>query len=136
LRKYGNALLADWREMMRTGKSVALITTTLAAVQWIARFSIATLVIGAAGATMQPALHWFLQWAVQTLGSVVPTPGGAGGAEAAFLIFFAPFLGENELVPAMTIWRLVFFYLPLTAAAVLFFILGTRREEEAKNTQP
>jgi hypothetical protein len=36
----------------------------------------------------------------------------------------------------MTIWRLVFFYLPLTAAAVLFFILGSRREEEAKNTQP
>ena len=131
LREYRITLFADWREMLRAGKFIALINTLLAALQWIARFSIATLVIGAAGGAMQPALHWLLQWMVQTLGSIVPTPGGAGGVEAAFLVFFTPFVGSADLVPVMTIWRLMFFYFPLTIAALLMFWLRTKFDTES-----
>jgi len=48
---------------------------------------------------------------------------GAGGAEAAFLLLFAPFVAGSILVAAMSAWRLIFFYLPLTGAALVFFLL-------------
>lgn len=129
-RKYFTAMVIDWRNLMRAGKGLALATTTLALVQWMARFSIAAIVIGAAGGQMRPILHWLLQWAVQSFGSIVPTPGGAGGVEAAFLLLFAPFLDADALLPAMTVWRLVFFYFPLTIAAIVLFMLrpGSRGE--------
>lgn len=117
----------DWGALARRGKRIALCNLCLALLQWVVRFSIAGLVLAAFGTEWQPTLFWLLQYLVQSISSTVPTPGGAGGAEAGFLLLFSPFVERAVLVPAMSTWRLLFFYLPLAGAAVIFFIL--RRQQ-------
>jgi len=113
----------DWLAVVRSGKGVALLSLALGLIQWLARFSLAGLVLAAFGEPWHPALYWLLQYLVQAISSLVPTPGGAGGAEAAFLLLFAPFVSPDVLAPAMSTWRLIFFYLPLAGAAVIFVLL-------------
>lgn len=116
----------DWGVLLRRGKAVALLNLLLACVQWSVRFSIAGLVLGAFGTAWQPALFWLLQYLIQTISSAVPSPGGVGGAEAGFLLLFAPFVEPEVLLPAMSMWRLLFFYLPLIGAALIFSALRRR----------
>lgn len=115
---------ADWRRIIRRGKLVAAASMALAVIQWGARYSVAAAVIGFAGAHVQPFLSWALQWLTFTFSTMVPTPGGIGGSEAAFLLLYAPFVPPDRLGPVMVIWRLVLFYLPTALAALLF--LGVR----------
>lgn len=113
----------DWAALLRRGKLIALLNLAIAGVQWSVRFSIAGLVLAAFGTAWQPALFWLLQYLVQTISSAVPSPGGVGGAEAGFLLLFAPFVEPAVLLPAMSTWRLLFFYLPLIGAALIFFAM-------------
>ncbi|TRD10496.1 flippase-like domain-containing protein [Erythrobacter insulae] len=122
----------DWASVFRQGKWLALINLGFSALQWLVRFSIAGLILLAFGVEWQPALFWLLQWLVQTISSIVPTPGGAGGAEAAFLLLFAPFVAIGVVVPAMSTWRLMHFYLPLVGAALTFFLLHRRDRARVK----
>lgn len=138
VRSFTAHIISDWLGVMRRGKGVALANLALAALQWLVRFSIAGLVLAAFGEAWHPALYWLLQYLVQSISSVVPTPGGVGGAEAGFLLLFAPFVSGGSLVPAMSAWRLLFFYLPLAGAALAFFALhrasrrhGTRQTENS-----
>lgn len=121
----------DWRALLRRGKAVALLNLAIASVQWSVRFSIAGLVLKAFGTAWQPALFWLLQYLVQSISSAVPSPGGVGGAEAGFLLLFAPFVEPAVLLPSMSMWRLLFFYLPLIGAAVIFFALRRQRGRSA-----
>lgn len=135
LRSFTAHIISDWQRVMRRGKGVALANLALAAVQWLVRFSIAGLVLAAFGEAWHPALYWLLQYLVQSISSVVPTPGGVGGAEAGFLLLFAPFVSGGSLVPAMSAWRLLFFYLPLAGAAPAFFVLHrASRQHKAPQT--
>jgi uncharacterized protein (TIRG00374 family) len=111
---------------LKRGKGIALINLALSLLQWLVRFSIAGLVLAAFGVEWQPALFWLLQWLVQTISSIIPTPGGAGGAEAGFLLLFQPFVDKGVLFPAMSTWRLMFFYMPLIGSALIFFLLHRR----------
>ena len=124
----------DWLAVFRRGKGVALINLGFSALQWVVRFSIAGLVLAAFGVDWQPVLFWMLSYLVQSISSIVPTPGGAGGAEAAFLLLFAPFVAMAVLVPAMSTWRLMHFYMPLVGAALTFFVLhrGDRAKDKSK----
>ena len=129
-------IIGDWRALARGGKRIALFSLCLAVVQWSVRFSIAGLVLAAFGIAWQPALFWLLQYLVQAISASVPTPGGAGGAEAGFVLLFGPFVDRTVLFPAMSAWRLLFFYLPLAGAAVIFFILRRRLRHEAIRRAP
>ncbi|MFO6428736.1 YbhN family protein [Erythrobacter sp. W302b] len=122
---------SDWGKLMRRGKGVAILNLGIACVQWSVRFSIAGLVLRAFGIAWQPALFWLLQYLIQTISSIVPSPGGVGGAEAGFLLLFAPFVEHAVLLPAMSTWRLLFFYLPLMAAALIYFVLRHRQRAAA-----
>jgi hypothetical protein len=129
-RDFGGHVVNDWLGVLRRGKGMALANLALALAQWLARFSMAGIVLAAFGQEWHPALYWLLQYLVQSISSVVPTPGGAGGAEAGFLLLFAPFVAAGVLMAAMSTWRLIFFYLPLAGAALVFFLLqraGRRR---------
>ena len=116
----------DWALIMRSGKSVVAVCMALAVVQWVARYSVAAAVIGFAGAAVLPSLFLVLQWLTFTFSTVVPTPGGMGGTEAAFLVLYAPFIPPDRLGPVMVIWRLVLFYGPTAVAALLFLALRRR----------
>lgn len=118
-----STVLTDWGTVMREGKKYALANIALALTQWSVRFSVAGFVLAAFGFEWHPQLYWLLQYLVQALSSVVPTPGGSGGAEAAFLLLFSPFVDLDLLLPTMSTWRLLHFFLPLSIAAIGYFIL-------------
>ncbi len=128
-------IAGDWAAVLKRGKGTALVNLILSSLQWIVRFSIAGLILAAFGVEWQPALFWLLQYLVQSIAAIVPTPGGAGGAEAAFLLLFAPFVEISVLVPAMSTWRLMHFYLPLVGAALMFFLLHRRDQRRAKRAR-
>lgn len=135
-RDFGGHVVSDWLGVMRRGKGMALVNLALALAQWLARFSMAGIVLAAFGQDWHPALYWLLQYLVQSISSVVPTPGGAGGAEAGFLLLFAPFVAAGVLVAAMSTWRLIFFYLPLAGAALVFFLLQRAARLRSAETDP
>lgn len=127
LRQSTSTVARDWIAVAKRGKVYALINISLALLQWSVRFSIAGLVIAAFGIDWHPQLYWLLQYLVQALSSFVPTPGAAGGAEAAFLLLFAPFVDLDVRLPAMSAWRLLHFFVPLFGAALAFFFLRRAR---------
>jgi glycosyltransferase 2 family protein len=108
----------DWRQILRRGKGVAAMTLSLAILQWTVRFSVITVVILALGGRFQPLLYWGLQWLTVTFAALVPTPGGVGGAEAAFLVLYSPFMGGARLLAAMAAWRLLLYYWPALVAGL------------------
>ena len=59
---------------------------------------------------------------VQLIMTAVPLPGGTGGAEAGFALFFGPELGTFTTA-AVALWRFLTFYLPIVVCAPM---LGLR----------
>ena len=53
---------------------------------------------------------------VQLIMTAVPLPGGTGGAEGGFLLFFGPELGSLATA-GVVLWRTLTFYLPVVACA-------------------
>ena len=126
----GRNVAKDWKTVIKGGKSVVMTSMALSVVQWGARYSVATAIIGFAGGAMLPLLYWALQWLTFTFSTMVPTPGGVGGTEAAFLLLYAPFVSPDTLGPVMVIWRLMLFYVPTGLAALIF--LGMRGRVSAR----
>ena len=128
VRKPARRMLADVRTVARLvarrGKRRFAVSLSLTAVQWIARYSLATLVIVLLGGPLRPFLYWVLGWMTVAVSSAVPTPGAAGAAEATFYVLHAPFLPAEMLVVATAAWRLLIFYLPALVAVVAFPLLG------------
>ncbi len=51
---------------------------------------------------------------VLVIQSAVPVPGGAGGAEGSFALFFGLFIGSSELTwAALLLWRMITYYIPI-----------------------
>ena len=102
----------------RRGKRWFALSLSLTAVQWLARYSVATAVIVVLGGPLRPFLFWVLGWMTYAVSSVVPTPGGAGAAETTFYLLHRPFVPAAVLVAATAAWRLLLFYLPVALAVV------------------
>lgn len=109
------------------GKSRFALTLTLTAIQWGARYSIISVLIAFLGAPVQPVLFWLLQWVVFTLATAIPTPGAAGGAEAAFYVIYSPFVPSGLMGLATAGWRFFTFYLLLLLAAIVYIGIGGLR---------
>ncbi len=108
------------------GKRWFALTFVLTALQWTARYSVATVVIAALGGPFQPLLFWLLGWMTYAVSSAVPTPGAAGAAEATFALLHSPFVGAGILGLTAAVWRLVLFYLPAAVAAVVYPLFVVR----------
>ena len=59
---------------------------------------------------------------VSMLGSYIPLPGGTGGLEYGFLVFFGCFIVEPKLTAAMIIWRFVTYYIGIIIGAIFINI--------------
>lgn len=121
---------STWRDaravygiIIRKGKTRFALSLSLTAVQWGARYSVISALAAFLGAPVQPVLFWVLQWVVFTLMTFIPTPGAAGGAEAAFYFIYSPFLPQGVIGLATAGWRFLTFYLQLGIASVIFFFL-------------
>lgn len=110
----------------RRGKSRFALTLSLTAVQWTARYGVVSALIAFLGAPTYPLLYFVLQWVIFTFLNFVPTPGASGGAEAAFLLVYAPFVPRRIIGIATAGWRFLTFYLQLTLGAAVFTLLNMR----------
>ena len=59
---------------------------------------------------------------VSMLGSYIPLPGGTGGLEYGFIVFFGCFIVEPKLTAAMIIWRFVTYYIGIIVGAIFINI--------------
>ena len=125
-----------YRLIVRRGKSRFALSMTLTAVQWACRYSVVSALIAFLGVPVHPVLFFVLQWVIFTLLNFVPTPGAAGGAEAAFYLVFSAFVPGRVIGLATAGWRFLTFYLQLALGAVIFLVLDAaearaRQREES-----
>ena len=55
--------------------------------------------------------------------SFIPLPGSSGGMEGGFVLFFHDFFGD-KIIPAVTLWRTVTYYLEIPIGALISYIGG------------
>ena len=115
-------LLIGTRGRRRLAASM-LITS----VQWICKYSVITVLLAGMDMPVQPAQLFALQWIVFSMTVFIPTPGGAAGAEAAFLLVHHHVVQANLLNVSMLFWRFYTFYLLLILGIVLLIILNMPR---------
>ena len=114
--KFGTAfrqLAGAWRQMLVVFVVSILQLTCLFGTDWFA--------LEAFGVHLGFWETLCLGTLVQLVATVVPTPGGTGGIEAAFLYFFSKPLGEAA-VACFLVWRIVTFYAYTGICGILTFI--------------
>lgn len=64
---------------------------------------------------------------VMLIGSFVPIPGGTGGLEYGFMVFFGYFIPSSPLAAIMLLWRFITYYFALILGAI---ILNVRKKKK------
>lgn len=111
-------------------KRVLAACVLLTALQFICYHLVAFMVYRAfGGAPGQAPLVLSAAAIVALVSSFVPLPGGSGGAEGAFYLFFALFFAQQDVIPALLLWRLITYYsaIAIGVVALLFERRGRPR---------
>ena len=117
------------------GKKYMLTSFFLLLSQWMAKFSIFTVLLLAFNIEIPVLEVYIKQWMVQAMMLMVPTPGASGGAEASFLLVFNRYFPEHLSFVMVSTWRLFTYYLILvTAVATFLFIPFITRSWRAFRT--
>jgi uncharacterized protein (TIRG00374 family) len=111
------------RLMLVQGRWRFLAAVTLCGFHWCCRFGMLTVLLMGLQQHVDPFSLFASQWLVFMLMKIVPSPGGAGGAELAFLFFYRSMLPENLLGLLVGAWRVLTFTLPVGLATLLFLAL-------------
>ncbi|MDR3052018.1 MAG: flippase-like domain-containing protein [Oscillospiraceae bacterium] len=64
---------------------------------------------------------------VSMASAFVPLPGGSGGAEGGFLLFFGVFFAPSDLLIALLLWRLITYYSNILVGALTMLISRKRQ---------
>ena len=140
LRRRFRKAWGDFRDVYRLvierGKTRFLLALGLTAVQWICRYSVVSAIAAFLGADVDPVLFFLLQWVIFTVMLFIPTPGAAGGAEAAFYLVYSALLPGRIIGLATAGWRFLTFYLQLALGAVVFTALTVAASRERRRGPP
>jgi hypothetical protein len=112
------------------GRGKFLKTMPLAALQWSCRYTALAVILSGFGIGSNPVDIFLLQWTTFTLMNLIPTPGAAGGAEAAFIFIHRMVVPYSLLPLAAASWRLITYYLPVSTAALV--ILASNMKLKSK----
>lgn len=126
LRRFGSkadSILRDLQERATILRSQRLVFFLngfgLTLLAWASRYALVVLIVAATAPEIDYILAG-LRSIVTMLGAlVVPTPGGAGGAEGLFALLVGPLLPQALVSPAALIWRVLGYYVFLAAGAYL-----------------
>jgi uncharacterized protein (TIRG00374 family) len=99
-----------YRLVLKQGKYPFLLNVFLSGLTWICKFSVITLLLMGFDIPTQPLTFFLFQWIILVIMTILPTPGGAGGAEAAFYFVFSFFVPQNILGVVTAAWRFITFY--------------------------
>ena len=109
---------------IRHGRWTLLINTVLSMIGWICRYGSINAIMAGFGYPVEPLLFPLLNWSVFTVNNFVATPGGMGGAEAAFALVMAGFIPIGMMSLVTFVWRFATFYLALLIGAVVIAVRG------------
>lgn len=65
---------------------------------------------------------------VMLIGSFVPIPGGTGGLEYGFIVFFGNFISGGKLNAIMLLWRFITYYFGMILGAIVLNIKGGNKK--------
>ncbi|MBC8062001.1 MAG: flippase-like domain-containing protein [Clostridiaceae bacterium] len=120
--------------LISKNKYICSIASFFTFLQWMAYYSIPYCIYRSFGynsagiftmITAQIFLTMFM--------SCIPLPGAEGGAEAGFYLIFGIFFKANSLVPAIFIWRLITYYLPIAVGSIFTVILPNTNMSKNKS---
>ena len=120
-------IVANGALVAKAGARRFALSFLYTAFQWVARYSAITALAAGLGVPVEPVRFWLLQWVVFTAMTLVPTPGAAGGAEAAFALAYGGILPAELMTWLMLGWRAVTFYLLVGVGSAIFALLEVRR---------
>jgi uncharacterized protein (TIRG00374 family) len=110
--------------VIKTGKYQFLLNVLLSGLNWICKFSVITVLLMGFDIPTQPVTFFLFQWIILVIMTIMPTPGGAGGAETTFYFMFSSFVPGGILGIVTAGWRFITFYFLLIVCSLLFLILG------------
>ena len=117
-------------------KRVLAACVLLTALQFACYHLVAYMVYRAFGGAPGQALLVLSAVAIVALvSSFVPLPGGSGGAEGAFYLFFGLFFAGQDLIPALLLWRLITYYSAILIGVVALFCERKGRERAPRLTR-
>jgi len=137
-----NKLIVDFKEVYSLiiirGKSRLLITIILTAIQYACKYGVLMAILAGFGISFNPFQIFFYQWIIYILTILVPTPGGAGGAETFFYFIYGSFVPHAVLGITTAIWRFLSYYIQLTAGAIIFTFLNMQwsKSKTRRNKNP
>jgi phosphatidylglycerol lysyltransferase len=105
---------------------------TVSVADWALAGAVLYALLPASGLSFIGFLGAFL--AAQLIGLVSHVPGGVGVFESLMVLFLSPFLEPAEIVPALLIYRAVYYLVPLAIAAVVLAVdeLQQRRTQATR----
>lgn len=119
---------ADFRQVyaaiIRRGGWRFLASMGLTALHWLCRYTVVSALFAALNLPVDPLRFYAYQWMVFTLAAFIPTPGGAGGVEAAFMLLYGPWIPSGQVALCTALWRFFIFYFQLSLGSLLFLGLG------------
>lgn len=109
-------------------KPVAVWVVLLTVTQLVLLYSIPFLTYRALGYEGASFINFLSAVAlVSMISSFVPLPGGSGGAEGLFILFFSMFYVEHDLLIALLLWRIITYYSGIVVGAVIMMISRKRQ---------
>ncbi|MFP4113807.1 MAG: lysylphosphatidylglycerol synthase transmembrane domain-containing protein [Spirochaetota bacterium] len=121
VRRFWHEFKRLYREMIRRGKNRFLVNLLLAAIHWIARYSVVSALALSLGYEVNVFAVVVVQWLVFAAMAFIPTPGATGGAEGIFLLVFATILPGETIGTILIGWRFLDYYL---VAILALIVLG------------
>jgi glycosyltransferase 2 family protein len=97
-----------------------IIAFTIMGGTWVARFLVLLFVVASMTTAFDPGPVLLRGVAMTVLGLFVPTPGGAGGVEAMYALFFDALLPAALLAPTLVVWRFLVQYVFIAGGAYLW----------------
>ena len=101
-------------ELSLPSPQLALAQLALSAVEWALAGAVLYVLLPASDASFLTILGAFL--VAQLLGLASHVPGGVGVFEGLMVLLLKPFLSSEQLIPALVVYRAIYYLLPLTVA--------------------
>lgn len=108
-----------YEEMIKRGKVRFAVNVFLAALHWLARYSVVSALALSLGQDINVLNVIILQWLVFAVMSFIPTPGATGGAEGIFLILFSSILSRETIGTILIGWRFLDYYFMVILALIV-----------------
>lgn len=134
--------LSNWTEQARILRaqpfSFYLVGLIFAAIAWIFRYLMLYLIVLSVYRVPNAIQFIMRTMAMLHLALILPTPGGSGGIEGMYALFFTePLIPKAFLAPTLLVWRFLAYYVTVAVGLVITtHVLDRRRKPDASGGRP